>query len=164
MRNRLLIPVSGIALAAAVALWAPRPVEAQAPAQPAQAPAQQPSRAEIREKARQTSYVSEEEAAKVWEAEYKEAVALAAKRVYDPNRPLATNIKRTPWGDPDLSGYYLTATYTPLQRPKEVTKPLYTIEESTPTSPPTPRSCTTTGRSSAWKRGRVRFDRTCARA
>jgi hypothetical protein len=130
MRNRLLIPVSGIALAAAVALWAPRPVEAQAPAQPAQAPAQQPSRAEIREKARQTSYVSEEEAAKVWEAEYKEAVALAAKRVYDPNRPLATNIKRTPWGDPDLSGYYLTATYTPLQRPKEVTKPLYTIEES----------------------------------
>jgi len=24
---------------------------------------------------------------------------------------------KTPWGDPDISGYYLDATYTPLQRP-----------------------------------------------
>ena len=24
---------------------------------------------------------------------------------------------RTPWGDPDLRGYWLLATYTPMQRP-----------------------------------------------
>jgi len=38
---------------------------------------------------------------------------------------------RTPWGDPDLRGVYLTATYTPLQRPTELAnKPLYTEEEA----------------------------------
>jgi hypothetical protein len=38
---------------------------------------------------------------------------------------------RTPWGDPDLRGVYLTATYTPLQRPVELAdKPLYTEEEA----------------------------------
>jgi len=38
---------------------------------------------------------------------------------------------RTPWGDPDLRGVYLTATYTPLQRPPELAnKPLYTEEEA----------------------------------
>ncbi|MBI2185649.1 MAG: hypothetical protein HYU37_00840 [Acidobacteria bacterium] len=38
---------------------------------------------------------------------------------------------RTPWGDPDLRGVYLTATYTPLQRPAELAnKPLYTEEEA----------------------------------
>lgn len=42
----------------------------------------------------------------------------------------ATNLARTPWGAPDLRGYYLTATYTPLERPTEITKPLYTIEEA----------------------------------
>jgi hypothetical protein len=38
---------------------------------------------------------------------------------------------RTPWGDPDLRGVFLTATYTPLQRPPELAnKPLYTEEEA----------------------------------
>ncbi len=38
---------------------------------------------------------------------------------------------RTPWGDPDLRGVYLTATYTPLQRPPELAnKPLYTEDEA----------------------------------
>jgi hypothetical protein len=38
---------------------------------------------------------------------------------------------RTPWGDPDLRGVYLTATYTPLQRPPALAnKPLYTEEEA----------------------------------
>jgi len=38
---------------------------------------------------------------------------------------------RTAWGDPDLRGVYLTATYTPLQRPPELAnKPLYTEEEA----------------------------------
>jgi len=38
---------------------------------------------------------------------------------------------RTPWGDPDLRGYWVTATYTPLQRPPEMAnKPFYTEEEA----------------------------------
>ena len=50
--------------------------------------------------------------------------------MYDPNTPAAANPPRTPWGAADLRGYYLTATYTPLERPKEVTKSLYTVEEA----------------------------------
>ena len=38
---------------------------------------------------------------------------------------------RTPWGDPDLRGYWLLATYTPLERPAAVAdKPFYTEEEA----------------------------------
>lgn len=38
---------------------------------------------------------------------------------------------RTPWGDPDLRGVWLTATYTPLERPPELAnKPFYTEEEA----------------------------------
>src|SRR5262249_51154159 len=38
---------------------------------------------------------------------------------------------RTAWGDPDLQGYWLTATYTPLQRPPELAgKAFYTEEEA----------------------------------
>jgi hypothetical protein len=37
---------------------------------------------------------------------------------------------RTPDGQPDLQGYWTNTTYTPLQRPKEVTKELYTREEA----------------------------------
>jgi hypothetical protein len=38
---------------------------------------------------------------------------------------------RTPWGDPDLRGYYLVATYTPLQRPAALKdKAFYTEEEA----------------------------------
>ena len=38
---------------------------------------------------------------------------------------------KTPWGDPDLRGYYLVATYTPLQRPAALKdKEFYTEEEA----------------------------------
>src|SRR5256885_12637359 len=40
---------------------------------------------------------------------------------------------RTAWGDPDLHGYWLTATYTPLQPPAQPPgKPFYTDEEALP--------------------------------
>jgi hypothetical protein len=32
-------------------------------------------------------------------------------------------------GQPDISGYWATATYTPLERPQNVTKEYYTLEE-----------------------------------
>jgi hypothetical protein len=38
---------------------------------------------------------------------------------------------KTPWGDPDVSGYWLLATYTPLERPVALAnKPFYTEEEA----------------------------------
>jgi hypothetical protein len=45
----------------------------------------------------------------------------------------ASNFKasKTAWGDPDLRGYYLVATYTPLQRPLALgDKELYTEDEA----------------------------------
>lgn len=37
---------------------------------------------------------------------------------------------RTPDGQPDLQGFWTNATYTPLERPKNVTKELFTREEA----------------------------------
>jgi hypothetical protein len=37
---------------------------------------------------------------------------------------------RTPDGQPDLQGFWTDSTYTPLERPKEVTKEFYTKEEA----------------------------------
>src|SRR5437016_10413758 len=36
---------------------------------------------------------------------------------------------KTPWGDPDISGYYLDATYTPLQRPDRLKNKAFFTEE-----------------------------------
>jgi hypothetical protein len=37
---------------------------------------------------------------------------------------------RTPDGQPDLQGYWTNSTYTPLQRPKEITREFFTREEA----------------------------------
>jgi hypothetical protein len=38
---------------------------------------------------------------------------------------------RTPWGDPDLQGYYLSLSYTPLERPAALAgRPFYSEEEA----------------------------------
>jgi hypothetical protein len=87
-------------------------------------------RDETQAAARKASPHTGEEALRYFEAELAEKIAQAIKRVYDPTVPAAANPPRTPWGDPDLRGYYLTASYTPLQRPDTVTKPLYTPEEA----------------------------------
>ena len=50
--------------------------------------------------------------------------------MYNPTTPALANPPKTPWGHPDLRGYYVTATYTPLQRPQGVDKPLYTADEA----------------------------------
>ncbi len=53
-----------------------------------------------------------------------------------PVRTAATRTKnwtppRTPWGDPDLQGVYTSATYTPLERPREFAgKEFFTAEEA----------------------------------
>jgi len=44
--------------------------------------------------------------------------------------PKAYKAPRTQDGQPDLQGYWSNTTYTPLQRPDNVNKPLYTKEEA----------------------------------
>jgi len=44
--------------------------------------------------------------------------------------PRAYAAPRTPDGQPDLQGIWTNATYTPLERPKNVTKEFYTPEEA----------------------------------
>ncbi len=58
------------------------------------------------------------------------AAARAIDRVWDPTRA-RPDPPRMPWGDPDLSGYWLNVSYTPRQRPVELAnKPLYSHEEA----------------------------------
>src|SRR5574341_218703 len=45
-----------------------------------------------------------------------------------PTKPYAA--PRTPDGQPDLQGFWTNTTYTPLQRPKDVTKEFFTSEEA----------------------------------
>ena len=57
-------------------------------------------------------------------------LAEAIQRVWDPTQP-RPEPPRTPWGDPDLQGYWLNVAYTPLQRPAELAgKPLYPPQEA----------------------------------
>ena len=119
MRKRVVVASGVGAFVMAVTLWAP-----------ALAVGQAPSRDAVQEAARKASFRTEEESTKVWEAELARKKAEAVARVYDPSKPLPSNPPKTPWGHPDLRGYYITATYTPLQRPRNVDKPLYTAEES----------------------------------
>ena len=61
------------------------------------------------------------------------ASAKLAAGVWDPTAPPPSGwtSPRTPWGDPDLQGFWLVLSYTPLERPAELAgKPLYTKEEA----------------------------------
>ena len=44
--------------------------------------------------------------------------------------PTTWTVRRTPDGKPDLQGFWNNTTYTPLERPKDVTKEYYTPEEA----------------------------------
>ena len=62
-----------------------------------------------------------------------DAGARLVANAYDPAAPAPRGWTppRTSWGDPDLQGYWLNFTYTPLERPLELArKPLYTVEEA----------------------------------
>src|SRR5881296_2354015 len=48
-----------------------------------------------------------------------------------PGTPAKTwSVSPTPDGQPDLQGFWTNSTYTPLERPKNVTKQFYTKEEA----------------------------------
>ena len=119
MRTRVVVALSVVGLVLAVMSWAP-----------ALAAGQTPSRDAVQEAARETSFRSEAESAEIWEAELARRKAEVVARVYDPGKPVLSAPPRTPWGHPDLRGYYITATYTPLQRPPNVDEPLYTADEA----------------------------------
>src|SRR5688500_5738843 len=119
MRKRVVVASGVVAFVMAALLWAP-----------VLAAGQTPSRDAVEEAARKASFRTEEEALKAWEAELARKKAEAVARVYDPTKPVLATPPKTPWGHPDLRGYYITATYTPLQRPRNVDKPLYTAEEA----------------------------------
>ena len=71
------------------------------------------------------------ESASAYYADDAEAVpACVIERVWDPTRE-RSEPPRMPWGDPDLRGYWLNASYTPRQRPVELAdKALYSVEET----------------------------------
>ena len=89
------------------------------------------TRAEIAEAARKLSPRTAEEAMTFFEAEVAKKTAEAIARVYDPTKAPAEPAMRTPWGDPDLRGYWLSLSYTPLERPEKFAdKPLLTPQEA----------------------------------
>ncbi len=86
--------------------------------------------AEALEAAREVSPLTSEDALEYFRDEVEAAVARATQRIWDPTAPRDPS-PRTPWGDPDVSGYWLALNYVPLERPDELAgKPLYTPEEA----------------------------------
>ena len=55
--------------------------------------------------------------------------AQAPKAAVQTTAPKAWKTSRTPDGQPDLQGFWTNTTYTPLQRPNNVTKEFFTKEE-----------------------------------
>jgi hypothetical protein len=104
MRNRVLTPFTAVTLVILAVIWAPFLVAQVA------SPAKSPD----------STAIDPEAAIKA--AADREKTEAAIKNWTPP---------RTAWGDPDLHGYYLTATYTPLQRPAALAgKAFYTEEEA----------------------------------
>jgi hypothetical protein len=114
-------------LSLAIALWAPLRVASQSPPPSALV---NPQTQEALDAARAASPHSPEETYAYFQDEVDAAMARALERVWDPRR-VQPNALRTPWGDPDLSGYWVSASYTPLERPAEVAgKLFYTPQEA----------------------------------
>ncbi len=126
MRTRASVSLHSTMLALAVTLAAPLPVVGQAP--PSSLVNQRAD--ETLESARAASPHSSAEVYALYEDIAEDAIARVVEHVWDPTRPRAES-PRTPWGDPDLRGYWMNVAYTPLERPEELAgKPLYTLEEA----------------------------------
>ena len=126
MSGRCLVSLSGSVLAMAM-LWMPVPVIGQDV--PESALINQRD-ADALEAARAASPLTDEEAAEYFQYEVGAAVERATQRVWDPTSARNPS-PRTPWGDPEVQGYWLAVNYVPLERPEAlVGKPLYTVEEA----------------------------------
>lgn len=114
-------------VAFAIALWVALPAAAQSP--PPSALVNQRD-AEALEAAREASPHSPEETYAYFEAAVEEAMTRVGEGVWDPSQMQPSPL-RTPWGDPDLRGYWVSASYTPMERPAEVAdKAFYTPQEA----------------------------------
>ena len=120
MRNQVLVPSLLVTLVVMLIVLST----------PARLQGQTSARAESADAARKASPHSSNEAMAYWKAEIARRLAENSAKVYDPRKPAMANPPRTPWGAPDLRGWYLTAMYTPLERPDKVAKQFYTPEEA----------------------------------
>ena len=77
---------------------------------------------ETLEAARAASPHTTESALAYFEDELEAAVERASQRVWDPTAPREPS-PRTPWGHPDLRGYWLNVNYVPFERPDEPDQP-----------------------------------------
>ena len=127
MSSRRLVPFSASALAMMAAFWSPVRVTGQAA--PPSALVNQRAEGTL-ESARAASPHTNEEAFAYFQDDIDAAVEKATERVWDPTLPREPS-PRTPWGAPDLGGYWLSVNYMPLERPDQLAgKPLYTVEEA----------------------------------
>jgi hypothetical protein len=125
MRDGVLLGAT--ALVMLITVWGPVPVVGQSP--PASALVNQRSQ-ETLEAARAASPHTAEETFAYHKDETEAAIAKAIERVWDPTQPRPSS-PRTPWGDPELAGYWMSNSYTPLERPDELAgKPFYTPQEA----------------------------------
>ena len=126
MRALIAVAASTAFLAASAAANA----GAQVPGETPPSALVNPRSEEALEAAREASPRTGEETFAYFSDEVDEALERAIARVWDPARTRAPS-PRTAWGDPDISGYWLNAAYTPLERPDRLAdQPLYTIEEA----------------------------------
>jgi len=127
MCSRAFVPLSTATLVMAMTLLTPLRVAGQAP--PPSALINQQSEETV-EAARAASPHTSEETLAYFEDDVETALARAIERVWDPERPREPS-PRTAWGDPDLAGYWMSVTYTPLERPDELAgKPFYSPQEA----------------------------------
>ena len=109
------------------ALSATLPAAAQPPPPSALVNQREP---ETLEAARAASPHSPDETYAYFEEEVDSAMQRAIEGVWDPRRMQPSGL-RTAWGDPDISGYWVSASYTPMERPVELAdKPFYTPQEA----------------------------------
>ena len=127
MPRRIFVPLAATSIVMMTTMWVTGPVFGQAP--PPSALVNQRSQ-EALDAAREASPHSPEETFAYFEDDFEAALARAVDRVWDPTRP-RPSAPRTPWGDPDIAGYWTSASYTPMERPDELAgRPFYTPEEA----------------------------------
>jgi len=128
MGTRDFAPLHVVILPIAVTLLAPELAAAQG--QPPPSALINQESAETVEAARAASPHTAESTYAYFQEEAEAFIADATQRMWDPTEP-RQEPPRTPWGDPDLEGYWLNVAYVPLERTAELAgKPLHTPEEA----------------------------------
>ncbi len=128
MATRDFAPRHAVILPIAVSLWATAPAAAQDRPPPSALINQET--AETVAAARAASPHTAESTYAYFQEEAEAFIADATQRMWDPTEP-RQEPPRTPWGDPDLEGYWLNVAYVPLERPDELAgRPLHTPEEA----------------------------------